>query len=167
MPRGGATHDASLPRATGVYVEIDGIPRHARARREVILAGGTINTPQLLMLSGIGPAAHLSEIGIDVRADLPVGEGLQDHIAPLMIWSRPTNTSAFRDALRFDRMALAMVKHGSLLYRQVFAVSAAQRGSWQRLVQFASASAANPSTDNGAVGMADSPDPGNSTITYV
>jgi choline dehydrogenase len=48
---------------------------------EVILAGGAINTPQLLMLSGIGPAAHLREHGIDVAADLPgVGENLQDHL---------------------------------------------------------------------------------------
>ena len=72
---------ASLPRATGVYVEIDGIPRHALARREVILAGGTINTPQLLMLSGIGPAAHLVDHGIRPLVDAPeVGENLQDHL---------------------------------------------------------------------------------------
>jgi choline dehydrogenase-like flavoprotein len=50
-----------------------------RARREVILAGGAYNTPQLLMLSGIGPAAHLAEHGIPVRVDLPgVGTNLQD-----------------------------------------------------------------------------------------
>ncbi len=67
--------------ATGVYVEIDGITRHALARREVILAGGTINTPQLLMLSGIGPAAHLAEHGIPTLVDAPeVGANLQDHL---------------------------------------------------------------------------------------
>lgn len=70
-----------VPRATGVYVDVAGITRHARARREVILCGGAINTPQLLMLSGIGPAAHLAEHGIAVRVDAPgVGENLQDHL---------------------------------------------------------------------------------------
>ncbi|WP_454119513.1 GMC family oxidoreductase [Microbacterium lacticum] len=69
------------PRATGVYVDIAGITRHARARREVILSGGAINTPQLLMLSGIGPADHLASHGIDLVVDAPeVGENLQDHL---------------------------------------------------------------------------------------
>lgn len=67
--------------ATGVYADIDGITRHVRARREVVLAGGAINTPQLLMLSGIGPAEHLAEHGIDVVVDAPdVGANLQDHL---------------------------------------------------------------------------------------
>ncbi len=76
-----APDDGGNARATGVYVEIAGIPRHALARREVILSGGTINTPQLLMLSGIGPAAHLAEHGIRLRVDAPgVGSDLQDHL---------------------------------------------------------------------------------------
>ncbi|GAA5201447.1 GMC family oxidoreductase [Microbacterium jejuense] len=76
----GANDDAE-PRATGVYVDLDGITRHVRARREVILSGGAINTPQLLMLSGIGPAGHLAEHGIDVVVDSPdVGANLQDHL---------------------------------------------------------------------------------------
>src|SRR5690606_18699264 len=52
-----------------------------RARREVILSASSINSPKLLMLSGIGPAAHLCEHGIEVVADRPgVGRNLQDHL---------------------------------------------------------------------------------------
>ncbi len=73
--------DDGTPRATGVEWEAGGIRRVARARREVVLCGGAINTPQLLMLSGIGPADHLRDHGIDVRVDSPgVGENLQDHL---------------------------------------------------------------------------------------
>jgi choline dehydrogenase len=53
-----------------------------RCRRETVLCAGSINTPQLLMLSGIGPAPHLREHGIDVAADIPgVGQNLIDHVA--------------------------------------------------------------------------------------
>ncbi|MBE2274919.1 MAG: choline dehydrogenase [Rhodobacteraceae bacterium] len=67
-------------RATGVDYVRDGQVHVARARREVILSGGAINTPQLLMLSGIGPAAELRNLGIAPLVDLPVGENLQDHL---------------------------------------------------------------------------------------
>ncbi len=56
--------------------------RRVRANREVILAAGAINSPQLLQISGIGPARHLKDIGVEPRHDLPgVGAGLQDHYA--------------------------------------------------------------------------------------
>ncbi|GAB2752838.1 GMC family oxidoreductase [Nocardioides pakistanensis] len=59
----------------------------AYADGEVVLSGGAINSPQLLMLSGIGPAAHLRELGIEVVADLPgVGENLHDHPAAPLVW---------------------------------------------------------------------------------
>lgn len=66
-------------RATGVRYEARGETRSVRAEAEVILSGGAVNSPQLLMLSGIGPAGHLRSLGIDVVADSPVGQRLQDH----------------------------------------------------------------------------------------
>jgi choline dehydrogenase len=68
-------------RAIGVEFWQDGIERFAEARHEVILTTGAIGSPQLLQLSGVGPAALLREHGIAVRHDLPgVGENLQDHL---------------------------------------------------------------------------------------
>ncbi|MCJ9728678.1 GMC family oxidoreductase [Bradyrhizobium sp. PRIMUS42] len=67
-------------RAVGIGYLERGHRQEARAR-QVILSGGTINSPQLLMLSGIGPAQHLMSLGIDVKQALPgVGRNLQDHI---------------------------------------------------------------------------------------
>ena len=68
-------------RAVGVRYRRGGREQMARARREVILCGGPINSPQLLKLSGVGPAAELRALGIDVVADRAgVGENLQDHL---------------------------------------------------------------------------------------
>ena len=71
--RGKRLYKAFSPQGAGL-----GERREVLALKEVILAGGAFNTPQMLMLSGIGPAAHLNAMGIPVRADLPVGENLQD-----------------------------------------------------------------------------------------
>jgi choline dehydrogenase len=68
-------------RAVGVHYRRDGVKLKAGARREVILCGGPINSPQLLKLSGVGPAAELGAFRIDVVANRPgVGENLQDHL---------------------------------------------------------------------------------------
>jgi choline dehydrogenase len=68
-------------RAVGVEIARRGKTEVIRARREVIVAASSINSPKLLMLSGIGPAAHLKELGIPVVADRPgVGQNLQDHM---------------------------------------------------------------------------------------
>jgi choline dehydrogenase len=68
-------------RAVGVAFDQGGTAREARACREVILAGSVVNSPQLLMLSGVGPAAELAALGIPVVHDLPgVGQNLQDHL---------------------------------------------------------------------------------------
>lgn len=68
-------------RCTGVVYRKDGEEQTVEAAREVILCGGAINSPQLLMLSGIGPSEQLTALGIDVVMDLPgVGQNLQDHL---------------------------------------------------------------------------------------
>ena len=68
-------------RAVGVRYERGGRSHEVRARREVILCAGSINTPQLLKLSGVGPARELAGCGIEVVHELPgVGENLQDHL---------------------------------------------------------------------------------------
>jgi choline dehydrogenase len=85
-------------RATGVEVSRGGRVEVIRARREVILAASSINTPKLLMLSGIGPGAHLAEHGIAVAADRPgVGANLQDHLELYiqMAASRPVSLYSY------------------------------------------------------------------------
>ena len=68
-------------RASGVEAVVDGKPLELQAQREVILCAGAYQSPQLLMLSGIGPADELGALGIDVRLDQPaVGGNLQDHL---------------------------------------------------------------------------------------
>ncbi len=96
-------------RATGVHVDRDGERVTAHAAREVILASGAFGSPHLLMLSGIGPAEHLKEHGIDVVHDLPgVGENLQDHLAHVV--SRRSNAKDTLD------LAEAVVRVGKNLF---------------------------------------------------
>ena len=87
-------------RATGVRYRRHGVMHDVRAAREVILAAGALQTPQLLQLSGIGPAAVLGPHGITVRHHLPgVGENLQDHLQARVMFklTQPITTN---DALR-------------------------------------------------------------------
>lgn len=80
-------------RATGVAYTRKGGAFEAKARREIILAGGAINSPQLLMLSGIGDSAHLKKVGIELLADSrAVGQNLQDHIAVSYFYKARTAT---------------------------------------------------------------------------
>ena len=96
-------------RATGIEYMQGGAKIQADSSREVILAAGAFNSPQLLMLSGIGPAEHLRSHGINVVADLPVGRNLQDHLGAYMTYTRP-DPGAFHREMRFDRMAMSMVR---------------------------------------------------------
>ena len=90
-----------------------GASTEVRARGEVILAGGTYNSPQLLQLSGIGPAPLLSSLGIEVRHALPgVGEGLQDHYAPRSV-ARVRNIKTINERARGLNLAAEVLKWGA------------------------------------------------------
>jgi 4-pyridoxate dehydrogenase len=96
-------------RATGVDFVYEGATVHVEATREVILCGGVFNSPQLLMLSGIGPAPHLRGLGIAPLVDLPVGRNLRDHLMVGLRWRR-LGLGPFRRLMRADRIALAMAQ---------------------------------------------------------
>ncbi len=79
-------------RCVGVRYSVQGQPREARANREVIVSAGSINSPQLLELSGIGQPELLKSLGIEVCHELKgVGENLRDHYSPRMKWSVPAS----------------------------------------------------------------------------
>jgi 4-pyridoxate dehydrogenase len=97
-------------RAVGVTYTRGGHTVTARARREVILAGGVINSPQLLMLSGIGDPDALGTLGIKVAAPVPgVGRNLQDHLS-VGIEYRRTEPGPFVPLMRFDRIVTELAK---------------------------------------------------------
>ncbi len=96
-------HDGS---ATGIAYRRGGIEQKAFARREVVLSGGVINTPQLLMLSGIGDPEELSALGIEPTVKLPaVGKNLQDHVSVILMYRRK-NPGPFHKMMRADRIGL-------------------------------------------------------------
>jgi choline dehydrogenase-like flavoprotein len=97
-------------RATGVEYVRRGQRHVARAAREVVLCGGTINSPQLLLLSGIGDPEHLAEFGIRTEAPLRgVGCNLQDHLATALSHRRK-DSGPFVRFTRVDRLALGMAR---------------------------------------------------------
>jgi choline dehydrogenase-like flavoprotein len=96
-------------RAVGVEYAKGGA-RHVARAAEVILSGGAYNSPQLLMLSGIGPAGELRDKGIAVRVDSPgVGKNLWDHPSLSTLHAR-TDASPFLEHLRMDRLGVAMLQ---------------------------------------------------------
>jgi len=101
-------------RAIGVEYLRNGKLEHIHADREIVLSGGTYNSPQLLMLSGIGPADHLRSVGVDVVHDLKgVGENLQEHPNLLNIY-RAKGKLGFTRHLRFDRATLSVLRWAML-----------------------------------------------------
>lgn len=101
-------------RATGVVISQGwGRKRTIRARGAVVLSAGAFGSPQILQLSGIGPAAHLQSVGIDVVDDKPaVGADLQDHIDYVSSFETTSKTDFFGDSLSGTvRMAKAFFEH--------------------------------------------------------
>ena len=97
-------------RAIGVEVSHNGSSRRIHAENEVILAAGTVNSPQLLLLSGIGPASEIKLHGITPVHDLPgVGKNLQDHVDCVMSWEC-TKPVALYGNLRADKLAWSMIQ---------------------------------------------------------
>ncbi|HJV03580.1 MAG TPA: GMC family oxidoreductase N-terminal domain-containing protein [Burkholderiaceae bacterium] len=98
--------------ARGVAYIRDNVQYEAHARREVIVSAGAFGSPQLLMLSGIGPGAHCAAHDIAVVHDLPgVGRNLQDHIDYVQSWRLPSDTESFGVSLRGTaRLAAAMLE---------------------------------------------------------
>jgi choline dehydrogenase len=103
-------------RAVGVEYAKDGQRIEVRAEREVVLSGGAINSPTILLNSGIGPAAHLREVGVKVTHDLPgVGENLHDHLIARLQYACIGSVGVY-DQLRIDRAARHVL--GALLFRR-------------------------------------------------
>ena len=99
-------------RAIGVEYLQDGVKKVAKARREVILCGGAINSPQLLQLSGVGPGDLLREHGIAVIQDLPgVGRNLQDHYVMTMTYRLKAGTVSVNELTKGARFVGETIKY--------------------------------------------------------
>ena len=104
-------------RCTGARYTVAADVREARAAREVVVSAGTINSPQLLELSGIGQPERLRNLGIEVRHSLPgVGENLRDHYVPRTRWLIGKKGITFNDRGRGLRLVLEAMRYA--LFRQ-------------------------------------------------
>jgi choline dehydrogenase len=107
-------------RCAGVRYSVNGVSHQARAGREVVVCAGTINSPQLLELSGIGQPDRLKSLGIEVRHALPgVGENLRDHYAPRTRWYINAPGVTYNDKMRglgivWQALRYAVTKKGIL-----------------------------------------------------
>ena len=112
-------------RCVGLAYEIQGQPRQVRVARDVILAGGTMGSPQLLELSGVGQAERLKTLGIEVVHDLKgVGENLHDHYLARSVW-RVTKNVTFNERMRGLGLIKEVLKF-ALTRRGLMTICAAQ-----------------------------------------
>jgi len=118
-------------RATRVHWKDGAGGRHsARAGKEILLCAGALQSPQLLMLSGIGPAAHLREMGIEVKVDLPgVGANLQDHAIVPMSWRMKPGTPSLNRSLRGLGIGASLLRY-LLTRRGAMAMPASEFAAW-------------------------------------
>jgi choline dehydrogenase len=104
-------------RAAGVEIERDGQLQRIGARRELVLSGGAVNSPMLLLASGIGPAGEIAKLGIDVKHDLPgVGKNLQDHYQSSFTFktnAADTLNEAVMSPVKSAKLALEWLLRGS------------------------------------------------------
>lgn len=99
-------------RATGVEYLSQGLTKLAKARREVVLSAGTFNTPQILMLSGVGSRTELDRHGIQVHHDLPgVGKNLQDHLDVFLVMKAKPGVTISLNPLALGRRFLELFKY--------------------------------------------------------
>ena len=119
-------------RAVGVEYRQGGTTRTARAGGEVILAGGAFNSPQLMQLSGLGPAELLRAHGIGVTADMPgVGEDLQDHLQ-VRIQYRCTEPITMNDVVNSWRQRIGAGMRYALFRKGLLAIGAGYAGGFFR-----------------------------------
>jgi choline dehydrogenase len=109
-------------RATGVEVTTAEGRTTIRATREVILSAGVYGSPQLLMLSGVGPAGHLRKHGITVVADLPVGDNLHDHLFVPMTYRMTSARNRGTTPYFVGGILAEAIRHDSWMGRTVFEV---------------------------------------------
>jgi choline dehydrogenase-like flavoprotein len=112
-------------RCAAVRYAVNGQPREARVGREVVVSAGTVNSPQLLELSGIGQPERLQGLGIEVRHALPgVGENLRDHYAPRTRWAIDAPKITYNDRMRGIGLVNQAMRY-FLLHKGIMGIPAA------------------------------------------